>query len=506
MPRASKCRRRPSRRGSSRVRTATPTCRAGPDPAPAGDMHDEIVLKHDEEHRWCLDCHDASDRDALHLASGEPVPFEESYRLCGQCHGEKYRDWRAGVHGRRTGSGTAPRSTCCARTATIRTSRASRRIAPLPAPTRPARGGGCGTPIGDIDGATPGRKPPKATRRQFASCAAAAAAGWLLTACGPRRLHEVPPERLRAAIRDGARVRREVRHRGHRIGRRPMPGVLFGYALDSRAASAAGAASTPASRRTTSRATRRCTGSASCDGEGQGDRLRACRPVLRAGDGAGGRALLRAGAVPAVPQRAVHEGVPDRRHVDREGRHRRDRLRLVHRLPLLHGGLPVRRAAVQLGRAVDPRGELNPSTHYLGNRPRPKGVVEKCTFCIQRVRAGRYPACVEVCPVGARKFGNLLDPDSEIRYILEHKRVLVLKQELNTMPKFFYFYGREVRVTSIRPPVLRFVAEQRPAVVAGIAGVLDLDGLAARPDRVGACSRTPNRSRTGSIVTRCATR
>ena len=67
-------------------------------------MHTEIVLKHDETHRWCLDCHDADNRDVLHLASGEHVPFEESYRLCGQCHGEKYRDWRAGVHGRRTGN------------------------------------------------------------------------------------------------------------------------------------------------------------------------------------------------------------------------------------------------------------------------------------------------------------------------------------------------------------------------------------------------------------------
>jgi Fe-S-cluster-containing dehydrogenase component len=88
-----------------------------------------------------------------------------------------------------------------------------------------------------------------------------------------------------------------------------------------------------------------------------------------------------------------------------------------------------------------PSDQINPAMHYLGNRPRPKGVVEKCTFCIQRVRAGRYPACVEVCPVGARKFGNLLDPDSEIRYIIDHKRVLVLKEDLNTMPKFFYFYG-----------------------------------------------------------------
>lgn len=67
------------------------------------DAHDDIVLKHDESNRWCLDCHDAGNRDQLHLASGEPVRFEESYRVCGQCHGEKYRDWRFGVHGRRIG-------------------------------------------------------------------------------------------------------------------------------------------------------------------------------------------------------------------------------------------------------------------------------------------------------------------------------------------------------------------------------------------------------------------
>jgi molybdopterin-containing oxidoreductase family iron-sulfur binding subunit len=88
-----------------------------------------------------------------------------------------------------------------------------------------------------------------------------------------------------------------------------------------------------------------------------------------------------------------------------------------------------------------PADELNPHTHVLGNRPRSRGVVEKCTFCIQRTRAGRYPACLEACPTGARKFGNLLDPDSEIRQMLEKKRVFVLKEELNTRPKFFYFYG-----------------------------------------------------------------
>lgn len=87
-----------------------------------------------------------------------------------------------------------------------------------------------------------------------------------------------------------------------------------------------------------------------------------------------------------------------------------------------------------------PAEQLNPKTHFLGNRPRPKGVVEKCTFCIHRVREGRYPACVEVCPTGARKFGNLRDPQSEIRYVLENKRVFVLKSELATHPRFYYFF------------------------------------------------------------------
>ena len=90
---------------------------------------------------------------------------------------------------------------------------------------------------------------------------------------------------------------------------------------------------------------------------------------------------------------------------------------------------------------VIPKDKLNLNTEYLGNRPRPRGVVEKCTWCIHRTRKGQYPKCVEVCPVGARKFGNLLDPNSEIRYILANKRVLILKEELNTQPKFFYYYG-----------------------------------------------------------------
>ncbi len=86
-----------------------------------------------------------------------------------------------------------------------------------------------------------------------------------------------------------------------------------------------------------------------------------------------------------------------------------------------------------------PGAEVNPDQHYLGNRARKKGVVEKCTFCIQRTRQGRLPACAEACPTGARVFGNLLDPDSEIRWVLANKRVFRLKEDLKTEPRFWYF-------------------------------------------------------------------
>lgn len=83
--------------------------------------------------------------------------------------------------------------------------------------------------------------------------------------------------------------------------------------------------------------------------------------------------------------------------------------------------------------------EVNKDQHYLGNRLRKKGVMEKCTFCIQRSRSGKNPACVEACPTGARVFGNLLDPNSEIRWVLANKKVFRLKEDLGTEPKFWYY-------------------------------------------------------------------
>lgn len=87
-----------------------------------------------------------------------------------------------------------------------------------------------------------------------------------------------------------------------------------------------------------------------------------------------------------------------------------------------------------------PAEEINPDQAYLSNRVRPQGVMEKCTFCLHRTREGRMPACLEACPTGARVFGNLLDPSSEIRWVLANKRVFVLKEELGTRPRFFYFF------------------------------------------------------------------
>jgi len=92
---------------------------------------------------------------------------------------------------------------------------------------------------------------------------------------------------------------------------------------------------------------------------------------------------------------------------------------------------------------TDPKSEINPEMNYLSNRPRTLGVMEKCHFCLHRTRAGKMPACLEVCPVGARKFGNLLDPESEVSQILHNKHVFVLKQEVGTLPRFFYYFDQE---------------------------------------------------------------
>ncbi|MEE9534438.1 MAG: 4Fe-4S dicluster domain-containing protein, partial [Acidimicrobiia bacterium] len=89
---------------------------------------------------------------------------------------------------------------------------------------------------------------------------------------------------------------------------------------------------------------------------------------------------------------------------------------------------------------------------------RPKGVVEKCTFCHHRLirardqarfegrslRPGEYvPACVEACPAGAMTFGDLDDPDSAVSRLAESRRAHRLLEDLGTEPKVIYLQEKE---------------------------------------------------------------
>lgn len=64
-------------------------------------FHDDISLNHDN--LWCLDCHNAFNRDRLNIAGGKTTGFDELQRLCGVCHGVIYNEWTNGVHVKRTG-------------------------------------------------------------------------------------------------------------------------------------------------------------------------------------------------------------------------------------------------------------------------------------------------------------------------------------------------------------------------------------------------------------------
>jgi len=63
---------------------------------------------------------------------------------------------------------------------------------------------------------------------------------------------------------------------------------------------------------------------------------------------------------------------------------------------------------------------------------------DKCTFCYHRITKGLAPACVEVCPTGARVFGELKTLASPLRRMMRMSKLTVLKPSLNTEPKVFY--------------------------------------------------------------------
>ncbi len=68
----------------------------------------------------------------------------------------------------------------------------------------------------------------------------------------------------------------------------------------------------------------------------------------------------------------------------------------------------------------------------------PEGHVEKCTFCIHRVREGKVPACASVCPTGAITFGDLDDRGSRVFHQLHQRRYHVLKPDEDTGPNVYY--------------------------------------------------------------------
>ena len=70
---------------------------------------------------------------------------------------------------------------------------------------------------------------------------------------------------------------------------------------------------------------------------------------------------------------------------------------------------------------------------------RPKGVMEKCTLCPERTAEGKEPMCVACCPAGARVYGDLDDPNSEISRLKRERTVRILLEDMGTEPQVFYF-------------------------------------------------------------------
>ena len=84
----------------------------------------------------------------------------------------------------------------------------------------------------------------------------------------------------------------------------------------------------------------------------------------------------------------------------------------------------------------------DPRPHIAHENPdfptRTKGVVEKCTFCNERIDRGELPACVVACQEKALVFGDLNDPDSEVRRLLRTRFALRRRAGLGTQPEVFY--------------------------------------------------------------------
>ena len=86
---------------------------------------------------------------------------------------------------------------------------------------------------------------------------------------------------------------------------------------------------------------------------------------------------------------------------------------------------------------LDPRPCIETESFNPNFPTRCKGVVEKCNFCAERLAVGKQPACVEASD-GAIVFGDLYEPDSEVRELLRTNYTIRRKQGLGTEPAVYY--------------------------------------------------------------------
>lgn len=78
------------------------------------------------------------------------------------------------------------------------------------------------------------------------------------------------------------------------------------------------------------------------------------------------------------------------------------------------------------------------SCPYDARYAHPKGYVDKCTFCVHRIKNGLNPACVSVCPTKCLHFGNLDDPGSDVAQVLKKRKYKTLIPEAGTDPNLFF--------------------------------------------------------------------
>ena len=78
-----------------------------PIPTMEGMLPDVKTFQHGRGRIWCLECHHSTKRNMLVDHFGDPISFDQPQLLCGKCHGDKLRDWRDGIHGKRIGDFTS---------------------------------------------------------------------------------------------------------------------------------------------------------------------------------------------------------------------------------------------------------------------------------------------------------------------------------------------------------------------------------------------------------------